>query len=72
MAHKGRKGSPCLRPLACGQTHVLAEAQGSGMIRHIWITFEQHLTPQALKGFKLECFWDGSEKPAVSVPIARA
>ncbi len=69
MSHKGRKGAPCLRPLSCGQTHVLAEAEGSGMVRHIWITFEQHLTPEALKGFKLECFWDGSDKPAVSVPV---
>lgn len=68
-ANEGRKGAPAIRPFLPDQSVVLAQAKGSGMIRHIWITFENHTNPKALKGFKLECFWDGCEKPAVSVPI---
>lgn len=65
----GRKGSPCLRNLKPGETRVLAQAEGSGVVRHIWITTVQLEKPQLLKGYRLECFWDGCEKPAVSVPL---
>ena len=68
-ADGGRKGAPCLFNVEPGETHVLAEAQGSGIIRHIWITFHNRDKPQALKGYKLEFFWDGADKPAVSVPL---
>ena len=65
----GRKGAPCKRPLAPGESYVMAEASGSGVIRHIWITFENNKKPNYLKSLKLECFWDGASKPAVSVPL---
>lgn len=65
----GRKGTPCLRYFKPGETRVLAHAQGSGVIRHIWITTEKREVAETLKGYRLECFWDGSDKPAVSVPM---
>ena len=65
----GRKGKPCVSHFMPGQTLVLAEAAGSGVVRHIWITTEKRENPQTLKGHRLECFWDGAEKPAVSVPL---
>ena len=34
----GRKGSPCLRMLQPGETRLLAEIDGPGIIQHIWIT----------------------------------
>lgn len=69
-SNNGRKGSPAVRPLAAGQTVVLAQAEGtSGMIRHIWITLETRDRPEALRGFKLRFYWDGSETPAADVPL---
>ena len=35
-----RKGSPCLRDIASGQTVTLAEIEGPGAINHIWITVD--------------------------------
>jgi hypothetical protein len=65
---EGRKGRPSVA-LKAGATHVLAEAHGtSGMVRRIWITINER-TPQALRGIRIECYWDGAPKPAISVPL---
>ena len=34
----GRKGSPCMEKIAPGETRVLAEMEGPGVIQHIWMT----------------------------------
>lgn len=68
-ANNGRKGAPCLRNFKPGETRVLAEAEGPGIIRHIWITTEKREKPQTLKGYRLDFYWDGASKPAVSVPL---
>ena len=59
-----------------GGTHVLMDAQGPGVITHIWVTF---LGPEpqgwATKGsanhqeLLLRMFWDGSSRPAVEAPV---
>ena len=71
----GRKGSAWFT-LKNGETAVLAHAENtSGMIRRIWITIsgirilKEGITPRKMRGLVLEMFWDGAEKPAVSVPI---
>lgn len=68
-AAAGRKGAPCLTNLKPGETRILAQAAGAGVVRHIWVTIPNHNKAVALKGYKLECFWDGEQKPAVSVPL---
>ena len=62
--------------VAPGETHVLLDAQGPGVITHLWITF---LGPEpqdwAKKGsanhqeMLLRMFWDGRERPAVEAPV---
>lgn len=69
VAGSGRKGAPCMNLFKPGDTLLLAHAEQSGIIRHIWITMENRRSPLSLKGIKLECFWDGASKPAVSVPL---
>ncbi|MCJ7682501.1 MAG: DUF2961 domain-containing protein, partial [Candidatus Aminicenantes bacterium] len=59
-----------------GGTHVLMDAEGPGVITHIWITF---LAPEpqgwATQGsadhqeLMLRMFWDGNPQPAVEVPV---
>ncbi len=69
MTGNGRKGSPCVKVLHAGQTLTLAQAEGKGCVRRIWLTIGQFSQPCFLKGAVLECFWDGSVDPAVSVPF---
>jgi len=59
-----------------GETKVLMDVKGPGVITHIWMTFlgpEPH--PWAKKGsanhqeMLLRMYWDGSERPAVEAPV---
>jgi hypothetical protein len=59
-----------------GKTHVLLEAQGPGVITHIWLTF---LGPEPQEWAKagsanhqemlLRMYWDGNARPAVEAPV---
>ncbi|UCD53020.1 MAG: DUF2961 domain-containing protein [Phycisphaerales bacterium] len=59
-----------------GETRVLMDVKGPGVITHIWITFlgpEPH--PWAKDGcanhqeMLLRMYWDGNERPAVEAPV---
>lgn len=62
--------------VAPGQTHVLMDVKGPGVIHHIWLTF---LGPEpqdwAKKGsanhqeMLLRMYWDGRKRPAVEAPV---
>jgi hypothetical protein len=67
-ANGGRKGSPVVAVKA-GESRVLAEASGtSGTVRRIWMTFPDR-SPRALRGLRLDMYWDGAKTPAVSAPV---
>jgi hypothetical protein len=62
--------------VAPGETHVLLDAQGPGVITHIWITFlgpePQNWAKQGSANHQemlLRMFWDGRERPAVEAPV---
>ena len=64
----GRKGSAFF-PLKPGECRVLAEEKAvSGTIRRIWCTISERDIIM-LRGLRLDFFWDGCEKPAVSCPF---
>ncbi|MBN1490463.1 MAG: DUF2961 domain-containing protein [Phycisphaerae bacterium] len=65
--NRGAKGH-AFDQLPAGETVVLADVQGSGTIRRIWLTISGY-SPVMLRSLRLEMFWDGSAKPAVSVPL---
>jgi hypothetical protein len=62
--------------VAPGETHVLLDAKGPGVITHIWLTF---LGPEAQDWAKdgsanhqemlLRMYWDGQARPAVEAPV---
>lgn len=66
----GRKGRAYL-PLASGQTLTLADIEGPGVIRHIWMTMPDSTAagPFVLRDLVLRMYWDGSETPSVEVPV---
>lgn len=64
----GRKGAATV-PIKAGESRVLAQATAtSGMVRRIWMTFPDR-SPQMLRSLKIEMYWDGAAKPAVSAPV---
>jgi hypothetical protein len=65
----GRKGRPNL-PLHAGESVTLAEEPSgvAGTVRRIWLTISDR-SPAMLRGLRLDCFWDGAERPAVSAPL---
>lgn len=68
QANNGRKGSPCIEPLKKGETHVLLDTNGPGMIRHIWCT----LPPgniEHMRNVIIRIYWDNQDFPSVEVPI---
>lgn len=54
-----------LRP---GQTRILGEVQGPGIIKHIWITISSN-EPHHLKKLVLRIYWEGRETPSVEAPV---
>ncbi|MBM4336069.1 MAG: DUF2961 domain-containing protein [Deltaproteobacteria bacterium] len=65
-AHGGRKGAP-MRELAPGEKVVLADLEGPGTIRHVWMTFPP-ARPEWMRAMVLEVFYDGASEPSISVP----
>ena len=54
--------------VAPGESRVLLDVQGAGVIQRIWITISER-TPAVLRSARIEMYWDDSPKPAVSAPL---
>ena len=65
--NRGGKGH-AFETIPIGGSHVLADISGAGTIDRIWMTIEDR-SPEALRGLRLEMFWDGARTPAVSAPL---
>lgn len=69
---KSRKGSPCLKDIQPGETVVLGEIDGPGIIHHIWITTDNKTSEGdcfVLRDLVLRMYWDGEENPSVEAPL---
>lgn len=67
IENTGAKGHP-FDTLAPGQSLVLADIQGTGIIDRFWLTVGDR-SPEGLRALRLEITWDGAATPAVSVPL---
>lgn len=68
----GRKGSPCIDRIEAGGTAVLADVEGPGIVRHIWMTVTDRTSatgPNVLRDLVLEMYWDGESEPSVRSPL---
>lgn len=54
--------------IAPGDSAVLLDVQGPGVIRRIWITVASS-DPHYLRRIALKMYWDGEEEPSVAVPL---
>ena len=67
LENTGNKGH-AYDHLDAGETKTLLDMKGSGTITRIWFTIRNR-DPKILRSLRLEMFWDGAEKPAVSCPV---
>lgn len=67
LENQGAKGH-AFDFLKAGETKVLLEVTGTGIINRMWFTIQDR-SPQMLRAIKIEMFWDGEEQPAVSAPF---
>lgn len=63
-----QSGNADARPIAPGETLVIAESEGPGVINHIWNTVAAND-----KGYSrlltMRMYWDGEETPSVQAPL---
>jgi hypothetical protein len=66
----GRKGSAYL-PLPAGGELTLADIEGPGVVRHIWITVPDRTDggPFVLRDLVLRMYWDDETVPSVEAPL---
>ncbi len=65
-----------IRYIKPGETKVLADLKGPGVIRHIWLTFNEARSnwleaegSAAPDDIIIRMYWDGASEPAVEAPI---
>lgn len=56
------------RTVAPGATYTVLDADGPGLISHIWFTINDQ-EPYHLKRIVLRIYWDGESTPSVETPI---
>jgi hypothetical protein len=54
--------------IAPGDSAVLLDLDGAGVIRRLWITVASR-DPDYLRRIALKMYWDGEEAPSISVPL---
>ena len=73
-AHRESSANPDLhkngdaKSIGVGQTLVLGDLQGPGVIAHIWSTVGS-VDPFHGRSLVLRMYWDGAEKPSVVAPL---
>ncbi|MDC7286366.1 DUF2961 domain-containing protein [Blautia schinkii] len=67
----GRKGAPAIMGIKPGETRILADIQGPGIINHIWITVTDKTDKDffVLSDIVLRMYWDNEEEPSVECPL---
>jgi hypothetical protein len=61
-------GNGDARTIAAGETLTLLDADGPGVISHVWVTIASD-DPNHLKALVLRMYWDGEATPSVEAPI---
>lgn len=55
-------------PIEVGETKTIAEIEGAGIVKHIWITIASK-DPMIRRNLVLRAYWDGQEHPSIESPI---
>ena len=68
ITNKGAKGRAFIT-LKSAEKIVLLDTKGSGIIRRMWLSGTIPRSSNQMQHIRIEMYWDGSKKPAVSAPI---
>jgi len=66
--NKGAKGNP-FYIVAPGEKQILLEIEGPGIIKRMWMSGSIAANAEQRRAVRMDMYWDGTEKPAVSAPI---
>jgi hypothetical protein len=58
------------RTLAPGQTLVLADHKGAGVLRRWWLTIAPRNVVEIHRSLIIRCYWDGEKQPSVEAPVS--
>ncbi len=68
MTNKGAKGN-AFYIVAPGETQTLFDVKGAGIINRMWLSGTIGVNAVQRRAVRIDMFWDGAAKPAVSSPI---
>jgi hypothetical protein len=68
MTNKGAKGN-AFYIVAPGETQTLFDVKGAGIINRMWLSGTIGINAVQRRAVRIDMFWDGAAKPAVSSPI---
>ncbi|MBK8881564.1 MAG: DUF2961 domain-containing protein [Bacteroidales bacterium] len=68
MTNKGAKGN-AFYIVPPGQKQVILDVKGAGIINRMWMSGTIGINEEQRRAVRIDMFWDGAKKPAVSVPI---
>jgi len=68
LTNKGAKGNAfyIIQP---GETKALLDVRGAGIINRMWLSGTIGTTAEQRRAVRIDMYWDGASKPAVSAPI---
>ena len=68
VTNKGAKGDAFFI-VAPGEQKTIFDQEGAGLITRIWLTGTFVWAPEIRRRIRIDMFWDGAKKPAVSSPL---
>ncbi|MBK8056046.1 MAG: DUF2961 domain-containing protein [Saprospiraceae bacterium] len=68
LTNKGAKGN-AFYIIAPGETKAIFDIKGSGIINRMWLSGTIGTNAEQRRAVRMDMYWDGSKKPAVSAPV---
>jgi len=68
LTNKGAKGNAFFI-VPPGEKQVLFDVNGSGIINRMWLSGTIGINKEQRRAVRIDMYWDGEKKPAVSAPI---
>ncbi len=68
LTNKGAKGN-AFYIVPPGEKQILFDVKNAGIITRMWLSGTIGVNPVQRRAVRIDMFWDGAEKPAVSAPV---
>jgi hypothetical protein len=68
LHNKGAKGNAFFI-IPAGATQTIFDVKGAGIINRMWFSGTIAVNPEQRRAVRIDMYWDGEQKPAVSAPI---